>query len=167
MVVDVVEVETGISRNIFTSVVHLYDWSACDNTKNQGEDHEIWRTTKQTKLFQKAIKSQPQEHNFFLKFGKTFDQAALSLVSMTGWALNRRMSGCLSTAGCVDEPWSWASGDPSHSSDTPLCIAALYLGPGTSKLENWSSWEMVLMKVALWLDYQNQLVLNREHLIFY
>ena len=127
MVVDVVEVETGISRNIFTSVVHLYDWSACDNTKNQGEDHEIWRTTKQTKLFRKAIKSQPQEHNFFLKFGKTFDQAALSLVSMTGWALNRRMSGCLSTAGCVDEPGSWASGDPSHSSDTPLCIAALYL----------------------------------------
>ena len=34
MVVDVVEVETGISRNIFTSVVHLYDWSACDNTKH-------------------------------------------------------------------------------------------------------------------------------------
>ena len=52
----------------------------------------------------------------------------LDLRGTDKFALNWKMLSCLSAAAtCLDGPGSWALGDPGHSSDTPLCIAALYL----------------------------------------
>ena len=52
----------------------------------------------------------------------------LDLRGTDKFALNWKMLSCLSAAAAsLDGPGSWALGDPGHSSDTPLCIAALYL----------------------------------------
>ena len=120
------EIRNGEEQSVESSShrLSIFTTGQCEPPAGQMQ----WKSRRRQN-FSENTKTRCQQGHWFSSNKNTINLHRLvSASNAAPWTwdmfpLNWKMS---AAAACLDGPGSWALGDPGHSSDTPLCIPALY-----------------------------------------